>query len=87
LRDHDHVLVPRKTDTNSMQSSQIYLDINTATAQELEVLPNIGPTRAQQIVAYRETHGSFQDKEDIMQVSGIGQVIYEELAPFIFVGE
>jgi competence protein ComEA len=87
LRNYDHVLVPRKTDANSMQPAQITLDINTATTQELEALPNIGPTRAEQIVAYRETHGAFQDKEDIMQVPGIGQVIYEQLESLIYVGE
>ncbi len=87
LRDHDHILVPRLAAQSTTQTTAVLLNINTATATELEILPNIGPTRAQQIVTYRESHGPFQNKQDIMLVSGIGPVIYEELAPFIYVGE
>ena len=85
LRDHEHILVPRQADQIAIQTTAVYLNINTATITELEILPNIGPTRAQHIVTYRESHGPFQTKEDIMQVSGIGQATYEELAPFISV--
>jgi competence protein ComEA len=85
VRDHEHIYVPQLTEERAIQTSKVLLNINTATVTELEVLPNIGPTRAQQIVAYRESHGPFLNKEDIMLVSGIGQTIYEELAPFIFV--
>ena len=87
LRDHDHILVPRLVEPNITQTTTIRLNINTATATELEILPNIGPARAQQIVTYRESHGFYQNKQDIMLVSGIGQAIYEELAPFIYVDE
>lgn len=85
LRDHDHILVPRYAELNSAQAAKVVLNINTATITELEALPNIGPSRAQQIVTYRESHGPFQNKEDIMKVSGIGSAIYEELSPFITV--
>ncbi len=85
LRDHDHILVPRLVDQIANQTTAVYININTATVTELEILPNIGPTRAQHIVTYRESHGPFQTKQDIMLVSGIGQATYEELAPFIYV--
>ena len=87
LRDHDHILVPRLAELSGTKTTAVQLNINTATVTELEVLPNIGPARAQQIVTYRENNGPFQSKQDIMLVSGIGQVIYEELAPFIYVGD
>jgi competence protein ComEA len=85
LRDHDHILVPGYAKQGSAQSTTVLMNINTATTTELEELPNIGPARAQQIVAYRESHGPFQSVEDIMLVSGIGPAIFEELAPFIYV--
>jgi competence protein ComEA len=87
LRNHDHILVPRRTDQGTEQTTTVRINLNTATAVELEALPHIGPARAQQIVAYRESHGPFQDIEDIMLVSGIGQGIYDELMPFIYVGD
>ncbi|TFG70856.1 MAG: hypothetical protein E4H27_05520 [Anaerolineales bacterium] len=85
LRDHEHILVPKIAETGAVQSVAVLLNINTATVTELETLPYIGPSRAQQIVTYRESNGSYQNKEDIMQVPGIGTVIYEEIAPFITV--
>jgi competence protein ComEA len=84
VRNYDHIIVPQKNEPDTADRLGI-LDINTATAAELEVLPNIGPARAKQIVAYRESQGPFKNKQDIMNVSGIGQAIYEDLAPYIFV--
>jgi competence protein ComEA len=48
------------------------LNLNTATAPELERLPGIGPSLAKAIVEYRETHGPFQHAEDLLGVPGIG---------------
>lgn len=48
------------------------LNVNTATQEELEALPGIGPTIAQRIIEWRETEGPFQKVEDLLQVSGIG---------------
>ncbi len=62
------------------------LDLNAATAAELETLPHIGATRAQAIVAYREAHGPFAAIEEVQQVSGIGPRIFAEIAPYISVG-
>jgi competence protein ComEA len=87
LRNHDHIQVPGMTDPGTEQTTTVRINLNTATAAELEVLPHIGPTRAQQIVAYRESHGPFQGIEDIMLVSGIGQGIYEEIASYIYIGD
>lgn len=49
------------------------LDLNTATAEELAGLPGIGEELARRIVEYRTEHGAFQNTEDIMEVSGIGE--------------
>ena len=48
------------------------LDINTATAEEFDSLPNIGPTRAADIVDYRTENGDFESVDDLAQVRGIG---------------
>jgi competence protein ComEA len=46
--------------------------LNTATAEELESLPGIGPQTAQAIVEFREQHGKFHRPDDLLQVPGIG---------------
>lgn len=55
------------------------ININTATAEELEKLNRIGPTLAQRIIEYRESVGGFRTIEEIQNVSGIGEKIYEEI--------
>ena len=59
------------------------ININTASAEELQRLPNIGPAMAEKVIAYRlENHG-FLSLEDLMQVSGIGPKKYAKIAPLI----
>ncbi len=55
------------------------LNINLATASELELLPFIGPAKAQAIIDYRKVHGTFQKLEDVKQVKGIGDGIYAKI--------
>ena len=61
------------------------ININTATAAQLEQLKGIGEVKAQAIVFYRQSIGAFTCKEDIMDVSGIGPGIYEDISEFIYV--
>lgn len=49
------------------------LNVNTATAEELDALPGIGPVTAAAIVAYREAHGRFTSIEGLLDVKGIGE--------------
>ncbi len=55
------------------------ININTATAAELEALPRVGPALAQRIVDYRTAHGQFRAIEDIMLVSGIGPATFDQI--------
>jgi competence protein ComEA len=48
------------------------VNINTATAEELDSLPGVGPTTAAAILAYRQAHGPFQRVDDLLEVRGIG---------------
>ena len=63
------------------------VNINTATAAELDTLPGIGPVKAQSIIAYREANGSFSSIEDLILVDGIGEKTMAELRPLITTGE
>ena len=61
------------------------LDLNTATAEELQELPGIGEVIAQRIIDYRELRGRFLDPEQLMEVDGIGQAKYEKLRELVTV--
>jgi len=61
------------------------ININTAKAMELELLPGIGPGYAKRIVEYREANGSFNAIEDITNVKGIGPATFEKLKDYITV--
>ena len=62
------------------------VNINRATAAELDTLPGVGPSTAEKIVADREANGPFATTEDLKRVSGIGDKKYEELADLVCVG-
>jgi len=59
------------------------VDINSATLEELDELPGIGPVYAQRIIEYRTAHGSFQDIEDLIRVKGIGPATLQEIRDLI----
>lgn len=55
------------------------VNINTATKEELDVLPGVGPAKAQAIIDYRKQNGPFKSIEDLKKVSGIGDATFEKL--------
>lgn len=61
------------------------VDIQTASAAELETLPGVGPARAQAIIEYR-TRTPFRRAEDLMRVDGIGRATFRNLRGRISVG-
>lgn len=61
------------------------LDLNTATVEQLESLPGVGPVTAQRILTWRQTNGGFTRVEELQEVDGIGPKTYAQLAPLVHV--
>jgi comEA protein len=85
----DLIAVPNKerpqsptTETLAPSTPEL-LNINTASAEELQTLPNIGVQMAQRIVDYREQYGEFASVEALQKVKGIGAKRLEKLRPFV----
>jgi len=79
-------VVPTQTGGGGSNSGDL-VNINTASASELESLPGIGPTAAQNIINYRNQHGPFAQIEDIMNVSGIGPSTFDAIQDLITTGQ
>jgi comEA protein len=62
------------------------ININTASLDELQKLPRVGPQVAQRIIDYRKEHGNFRKIEEIMKVRGIGERTFNQLKDLITVG-
>ena len=68
-----------KPETTSNAEKNSLININTASAKELQSLEGIGEVKAANIIEYRETYGGFSSKRDILKVSGIGEKTYEKI--------
>jgi len=69
--------------TDSQQASSGLVNINRATAAELEKLPGVGPSTAQAIIDYRNSHGPFASPEDLLNVKGIGPSKFAAMQPLV----
>lgn len=59
------------------------VNINTASPEQLELLPRVGPALASRIVEYRERNDGFQAPEDLMLVRGIGETSFARMKPYV----
>lgn len=69
----------RSSNSSINNGSQTKININTATEEELDTLPGIGPSTAAKILDYRKEKGKFKTIEEIKEVSGIGENKYEKI--------
>lgn len=90
LKDGEKVLVPRQAGTASGEdaapqgdSSSSAVNINTASVDELDKLPGVGPSLAKRIVEYRNKNGQFSSVEELDNVSGIGPSKLESLKDLV----
>ena len=83
LTNHDS-FVTEETGNSPIISGKV--NINSASVDELAMLPGIGEALAQRIVDYRKEHGAFQAKEDLLNVKGIGNAKLNSIFDYITIG-
>jgi len=91
LADGTQVLVPRRADTTApasaapgdggVQGGKVHL--STATVDQLDTLPGVGPVTAQKIVDWRTAHGPFRTVDDLDAIPGIGPARIEQLRELV----
>ena len=81
LEDGEQIDVPGIVSNSHINAGRI--NINTATVDELDALPGIGPTTAQAIVEYRQQNGDFTSVQGIQDVPGVGPSTYDRIKDYI----
>jgi competence protein ComEA len=81
-------MVPRAGagDASAPEDLGARIDINTATAEELEALPGVGDVTAARIIAYRQQHGPFRAVDDLIHVQGISDRTIDEFRDLVTIG-
>ena len=69
----------KKAGASKKEEDDKKVNLNTASQEELQTIPGIGPSKAVQIISYRETNGSFKTIEDIMKISGIKEGVFNKI--------
>lgn len=86
LKDEQDIYVPYSDEQepeNKVSENNQSISINKASAEDLELVPGIGPVMAQNIIDYRKSIIRFQNIEDLLNVSGIGEKTLEKMRPYI----
>lgn len=88
LSNHQSIIIPNINDAEAQQenilsvsgnNNEDIININTASISELDTLPGIGAAKAESIINYREENGKFKTIEEIKNVSGIGEGVFEKI--------
>lgn len=93
ITDEMVIIVPSSTESENASNNNVIqntknndlVNINTATTKELLSITGIGESKASNIVKYREENGNFNSIEDIKNVSGIGDSLFEKIKKYITV--
>lgn len=81
--ENDSCLNDEIDDTITNNNNNKLININTATKEELESISGLGESKANSIIKYREEFGNFKSIEDIKNVTGIGESLYEKIKVYI----
>lgn len=83
----DSLITTKETDTKDKKQTKPLkkININTALAGDLQLLPGVGEVMAERIIEYREQKGGFRKPEDIKNVKGIGDKKFEQMKEYIVV--
>jgi competence protein ComEA len=91
LVDGEQILVGRpapgglaaSASTAAPDATGTLVNLNTATAEQLDTLPGVGPVTAQKILEWRGAHGAFSSVDELLEVDGIGEKTLADLAPHV----
>jgi len=79
-------VAPGQTSSGAASASGGRIDLNHATAEQLQTLNGVGPKKAQDIIAYRDAHGGFKTLDELKSVPGIGEKTFQKFAPQLTLG-
>lgn len=77
------IVIPTITTSNDQEKEDFLVNINTSNITELSILPGIGEVKAQSIIDYRNTNGRFTSIEQLRNVSGISESIYNKIKTMV----
>jgi competence protein ComEA len=90
VTDGQKIVVPSVEEANELEQAQTesssgLVNLNTANEDTLTTLPGIGPSKAKSIISYRESKGSFQSVEELMEIEGIKEGVFNKVKDMITV--
>lgn len=80
VSDGEQIVVLDKSRVSTGAANAEFISLNSATMEQLESLPGVGPAMAARIIEYRESIGSFSDLTQLKDVSGIGDKLYAKIS-------
>jgi competence protein ComEA len=78
---------PSAQSSAASKAAPAVVNLNTASASQIEALPGVGASTAKRIIEYREKNGGFKKVEELMNVKGIGEKSFLKLKSMVTVGE
>lgn len=81
----DYTVFSTLAESETETQTEFLININTDNINELTLLPGIGKAKALLIIEYRKENGDFSNKEELMNVQGIGEAVYNKLKHMIYI--